>query len=575
MKNWKIKHKLFIFILGGVLASSGLAWIFVQQSHKLYEQIIYREATDKFYLFSERMEEKLREIDKLSISILSDPDVQADLKKMKMSPSTYEGFDAANKLKRKLLTYHQTDFSVSSITILDLSGNLLSTGINAASINDRNKDRYRQLANEQGGASVWVGGEEEEETFYTVRDIREIADLNLERLGTLMIGIQASKVMYASSERHGNYDSMLMVASGDKVLFTSNRDLPLPAARMNGSSIVEIDGKNYLSAQFTLTYTGWTFIHFIPYDAVFSHVKMMKNWLLGLYVFLAIVLLWLGMRFSLSMTRPLEALTQRISLVEKGNFALSEPLNIVKRDEFSILNRNFDKMTERLDVLIKENYVKQIQLKEAEYEALKSKVNPHFLYNTLDSIHWMAKGFGHTDMARMVKALGDMLRNAIRQKEFVTLREELAHLHNYIMIQQIRFEERLVYCTDIADNALDLHLPWMIVQPIVENCLKYGVDAETGRCEISLTVKIQEDRLVLTVQDKGPGIHTQLDKGISDTGPDSDRTGIGLSNINERIQLWFGEAYGIAIERGHVQGAVIRVVLPILPKMPREKRNRG
>ncbi|GGA16975.1 sensor histidine kinase YesM [Paenibacillus marchantiophytorum] len=572
MQHLKIKHKLFVFILAGVIASSGLAWLFVQQSHKLYEQIIYREASDKFYLFSERMEEKLREIDKLSLSIFSDPEVQADLKTMKISPATYEAFEAANKLKRKLLTYHQSDFSVSSITILDATGNLLSAGVNAASINDGNKERFQNLGHVWGGASVWVGGEEQQETFYAVRDIREIAELSLERLGTLMIGVEAPKVVYASSQRHGNYDSELMITSGDRLLFTSNHDLPLPVARRGDSNVVSLNGKSYLAAQFTLAYTGWTFIHFISYDAVFSHVNMMKNVLLGLYVLLAVVLLWLGMRFSLSMTRPLEALTQRISLVEKGNFEIGEPFYPVNRDELSILNRNFDKMTERLDALIKENYVKQIQLKEAEYEALKAKVNPHFLYNTLDSIHWMAKGYGHGDLARMVKALGDMLRSTIRQKEFVTLREELAHLRNYVTIQQFRFEERLSYQMDIPEELLSLHLPWLILQPVVENCMKYGVDAATGRCEITLTAELEADRLALIIQDKGPGMANPLDRDESAADePVSDSTGIGLSNIHDRIQLWFGDTYGIRIEQGRQRGAVIRIEVPILPNPPGTK----
>lgn len=166
---------------------------------------------------------------------------------------------------------------------------------------------------------------------YTVRDIREIADLSLERLGTLMIGVEAPKVVYASGQRHGNYDSEMMITSGDRLLFTSNRDLPLHVVRRGDSNVVTLNGKSYLAVQFTLAYTGWTFVHFISYDAVFSHVNTMKNLLLGLYVLLAIALLWVGMRFSLSMTRPLEALTQRISLVEKGNFQIGEPFYPVNR----------------------------------------------------------------------------------------------------------------------------------------------------------------------------------------------------------------------------------------------------
>lgn len=172
----------------------------------------------------------------------------------------------------------------------------------------------------------------------------------------------------------------------------------------------------------------------------------------------------------------------------------------------------------------------------------------------------------------MIKALGDMLRSTIRQKEFVTLREELAHLRNYITIQQFRFEERLSYQTEIPQKLLNLYLPWLILQPIVENCMKYGVDATTGRCEITLTAEIEAERLVLIVQDKGPGMAANIHDLDESAGERiSDSTGIGLSNIHDRIQLWFRRSLWYPGEQGHKQGAVIRIEVPLLWNPPGTK----
>ncbi|TBL80747.1 sensor histidine kinase [Paenibacillus thalictri] len=568
MKNLKIKHKLFMFIIIGALTTSLLGYLFVQQSQKLYEQIIYREAEDRLYLFSERIEERLKEIDNLSISVLADSEVQRNLHIIKTSPDVYESFDAANKLKKKLLSYHLSDYSVSFIMIIDSNANLHIAGIDAPNLDDQSKAHFRDLGYRYEGKSVWVGGEQQDDNFYSVRDIKEIPDLKLESLGTLMIGIKSNKAVFSSSRESSYYDSSLMILADNRTIFPSHSTLNPQQLDLRGLrqyNLVTIDGGLYLATQFTMDYTGWTFIHFVPYGSIFKDVTIMKFVLVGLYLLVLLVLLWLGWRFSRGIARPLEALMNKMALVEKGRFSVDHPEAFTNRDELTLLNRNFDKMTEKLDMLIKENYIKQIQLKEAEYEALKAKLNPHFLYNTLESINWLAKSNGQRTISNMVKALGDMLRYTVSKKEFVTVQEEMVNLQNYITIQQFRFEERLIYQMDIPADIRSLEIPNLMLQPIVENCIKYGVDAETGRCEIIVCAKMMKDKLIFIVKDNGPG----MDQGYLIRAKETERlssgTGIGLHSIDERIKLLFGAAYGIEIESGVNQGTEIRISIPVIP----------
>ncbi|NHN32459.1 sensor histidine kinase [Paenibacillus agricola] len=573
MRNLKIKHKLFIFISLGAFVTSLLGWLFVQQSQTLYEQLIYRETVGKFYLFSQKIEEKFKEIDKLSLSVMSDSDVQNYLRVIKTIPDTYEAFDAANKLKQKLLTYHLYDYSVSSIVIIDRNTNPHSVGVNVDRMNYANMDEIRQLAYEHEGASVWMGGKLQEDAFFSVRDIREVADLKLESLGTLIIRIQADKVMYALPKESQDYDSSLVIVSGDDIIYPAQssfhiKDLTIDKSK--GYSVITIDNSSYLAAQFILTYTGWTIIHLIPYGLIFQNVIMMKAALLSLYAVILLLLLWSGLRFSRSITQPLETLTQKMVNVEKGQFLIDKAGFPSSRDEIGLLNRNFDKMTEKLDKLINENYTKQIMLKEAEYETLKAKVNPHFLYNTLESINWLAKINGQTEISGMVKALGDMMRVAVSQKEFVTLEEEIANLKNYIHIQQFRFEERLVCHMDIPEQLHPLYMPNIILQPIVENCIKYGIEAATERCVITVTAQkhLVLDRLILIVKDTGSGMDTQYLDKLQQNEISAEGTGIGLHSINQRIQLLFGDSYGLEIEAGLEPGTLIRVSIPCLAELP-------
>ncbi|MFD0680546.1 MULTISPECIES: sensor histidine kinase [unclassified Paenibacillus] len=567
MRNLKIKHKLFIFIIMGAFLTSFLGWLFVQLSQSLYDSLIYRETTDKFHLFSQRIEEKLLNIDKLSLSIMSDADVQRYLKEIKTAPGTYEAYFAANELKKKLLTYHLFDYAVSSITILDTNNNSHGVGLNVKTINSSDMESLREKASEHKGASVWVGGILQDDAFFSLREIREIDDSSMEPLGTLLIRTFADKIIYASPSESRYYDSTLLIVSGDKVIYPgespiSYQEQELLFNDVNNYSLITLNHEKYLAAYFTLQYTGWTFIHLVPYGSIFKDTFIMKIVLICLYVVVLLIILLVGLRFSKSITQPIEKLTKKITVVEKGNFELDKLEFPENRDEIGQLSRNFDKMIDKLDTLIKENYVKQIMLKDAEYNTLKAKLNPHFLYNTLDSINWLARMNGQQQISGMVKALGSLLRSTVNDKEFITLKEEIGNLSNYIYIQQFRFEDRLVYHMQIEEHLHSLYIPCIILQPIVENSIKYGVETASEMCEITVCAEELPDRLVIIVQDTGPGMDADYLSKLELNEVAAEGTGIGLQSINERLKILFGEPYGICIESEPDKGTIIKISIP-------------
>ncbi|NOU93033.1 HAMP domain-containing protein [Paenibacillus sp. LMG 31456] len=567
MRNLKIKHKLFIFIIFGAFLTSFLGWLFVQLSQSLYDNLIYRETTDKFHLFSQRIEEKLLNIDKLSLSIMSDADVQKYLKEIKTAPGTYESYYAANELKKKLLTYHLFDYAVSSITILDTNNNSHGVGLNVKTINSRDMESLREKASEYKGASVWVGGILQDDAFFSLREIREIDDSSMEPLGTLLIRTFSDKIIYASPSETRYYDSTLLIVSEGKVIYPgqspiSYQEQDLLFNDVNNFSLITLNNQKYLAAHFTLQYTGWTFIHLVPYGSIFKDTFIMKIVLLCLYAIVLLIILLVGLRFSKSITQPIEKLTKKITVVEKGNFEVDKLEFPENRDEIGQLSRNFDKMIDKLDTLIKENYVKQIMLKDAEYNTLKAKLNPHFLYNTLDSINWLARMNGQQQISGMVKALGNLLRSTVNDKEFITLKEEISNLSNYIYIQQFRFEDRLVYHMQIEEHLHSLYIPCIILQPIVENSIKYGVETASEVCEITVYAEELPDRLVIIVKDTGPGMDAEYLNKLELNEITAKGTGIGLKSINERLKILFGEPYGISIESEPDKGTIIKISIP-------------
>ncbi|WP_165452225.1 sensor histidine kinase [Paenibacillus thalictri] len=567
MRNLKIKHKLLIFVILGAFMTSFLGWLFVQLTQSLYDQLIYREATGKLHLFSQRIEERLLNIDKLSLSIMSDADVQKYLRTIKTSPETYESYSSSNELIKKLMSYHLSDYAIASITVLDTHNGSHGVGLNVNGLSASDMLNMRDKAAKYQGAGIWVGGTEPGDSFYSLRQIREIAETSMEPLGTLVIRTFADKIIKSSTDASDNYASTLLIESEGSVIYPPKNAIRVQDLHIHDEpnySLITLHQAKYLAAHFNLNYTGWTFIYLVPYGTIFKDTMIMKVVLLALYAVVLVFILIIGLQFSRSITLPIEKLTKKMAIVEKGNFELDKLEFPENRDEIGQLSRNFDKMIDRLDTLIKENYLKQLMLKDAEYHMLKAKLNPHFLYNTLDSINWLARMNGQLQISGMVKALGNLLRSTVNDKEFITIKEEVANLYNYIYIQKFRFEERLIYRVDIPKHLQDLYIPCIILQPIVENCIKYAVEPAAEFCEIAIRAEERPDRLVIVVEDTGPGMDTDYLKKLEINEISAEGTGIGLKSIHERLKILFGESYGIAIENGTASGTVIKISVPYM-----------
>ncbi|MEK8127967.1 sensor histidine kinase [Paenibacillus filicis] len=575
----KLRHKLVLFVIIGAVAISFIGLLYVGRIQTLYERLVYEEASDKLYLYSERMEEKLNEIDKFTLTVVSDPDIQQTLKQIKKDQGTLEYLNAVSSLKQKLLMYPFHDYAIKSVVIVDTNGHEYLAGSLADAPVPAHNEELLRLAASKAGASLWIGGKEPV-TFLSVRQIRAVQNMDLQPLGTMIIRVDADQIVSRKDKKRTRYESTLLIQDGDKPVYADKGEtlaVELPEGFRSGQEpyrMMSVNNRRYLATYSTLDYTGWTFIHLVPYDSLFDTAVFMRRLLLVLYGCIFAVLIWFGVLFSGNITRSLEDLARRMMRVEKGDFSSIRVETVRNPDEIGLLRLNFSRMAERLDVLIKENYMKQLHLKESQYETLKAKLNPHFLYNTLDSINWLARRNGQTAISGMVKALGDMLRSTISRKEMVTVREELAHLNNYLFIQKFRFEERLRYDIEISRELHSLYLPSMILQPIVENCMKYGIDETTGRCEISISGERFGDRLDLWITDRGPGMDAdylseaagQPELGAGGTAGKTEGTsgGFGLRSIHERIHLLYGQDYGISIHQGLDQGTIIRISLPVM-----------
>ena len=292
----------------------------------------------------------------------------------------------------------------------------------------------------------------------------------------------------------------------------------------------------------------------------------MIRFLIIAFAMILILILFLSYQIPLSITRPIRKLSEVTDQVAKGDLTVrSDVRNGVEASMLSdSLNAMIDKINELLEQVTKE----QTRLRKAEFELLQSQINPHFLYNTLDAIIWLAESGEQKKVVSMVGSLSEFFRTSLNQgKDIISIKEELQHVRSYLEIQQVRYQDILKYEIDVPEELNKYLIPKITIQPLVENALYHGIKNKRGLGRIVINGKLEKDFFLLQIEDNGIGIKEgrleQVRKGIQDkvlTGTDI----YGLYNVNERIRLNFGEKYGISIESTYGEGTIVKVILPYM-----------
>lgn len=284
--------------------------------------------------------------------------------------------------------------------------------------------------------------------------------------------------------------------------------------------------------------------------------------------FAVILILLLVMSYYIpsSITHPIRKLIEVTDQVAKGDLtARSDVRNGIETSALSdSLNTMIDKMNELLEQVIKE----QTRLRKAEFELLQLQINPHFLYNTLDAIVWLAEAGEQKKVVSMVGSLSEFFRMSLNQgKDIVTIREEIQHVRSYLEIQQVRYQDILNYEVDVPAELDPYLIPKITIQPLVENALYHGIKNKRGYGKIMIRGRKEADFFVIEIEDNGIGISKerlqQVKDGIKNKVP-SEKDIYGLYNVNERIRLNFGEEYGISIESVYGEKTIVSVLLPYL-----------
>lgn len=418
-----------------------------------------------------------------------------------------------------------------------------------------------------------------------VKDIEELDTEHLSRsqLGIIKLDVAMKRLFVPAatdSEENATYDVIVYKNEGEdaKILYQTLKE--------NGSEILkkywsdtakEETGANSEGLIDTYTVAGQTLedyglnllFLFDNQDSLEKRAKIIET-ILPLLLLLMIAVTGVIYWYSKDFSSRVELLVKKFRRAETGDLSVSEKIS--GTDEIAVLDQQFNRMLGKLDQLIKTSYVQKLENKEAQLKNLQLQINPHFLYNTLETISSIAAVKQVFVVCDICGKLGEIFRYSLGKNygELVPLEQEMTHIKNYMFIQKIRYGDRLQVFYNIDVDAAHVYIPRFILQPIVENAISHGLSNLTSVGTLEVSAFEKKDRLYIEIEDDGEGMVrekvAEITRFINTAKPVEGKKNIGIRNVNQRIKLAYGEAYGITIRSAPYQGSRFTIQLPIMRK---------
>ena len=322
-------------------------------------------------------------------------------------------------------------------------------------------------------------------------------------------------------------------------------------------------GEKYLVTRTDMKTTGWTLVSMVPYKSVMAETMAISGVMILAVVITLIVTLLLLNRILTGVVKPLKKLEKYMVQVNPDN--MDQRMEILTDDEIGHLSMKFNQMMDRIRNLKEQVIEEQEDKRKYELQALQEQINPHFLYNTLDSIIWMAET-NDSNIVAMTEALAKLFRISLNKgNEEISLERELEHVKNYLIIQSMRYADKFTYEISVDPGVERCRTIKLILQPIVENCIYHGIKKKRGTGKITIRAYRREQNLIIEVSDDGCGMPKEISRKILSDEIESENisgSGIGVKNVNERIQLRFGKKYGLSYSSEEGVGTTVTYVLP-------------
>lgn len=435
----------------------------------------------------------------------------------------------------------------------------------------------------QGLDSYWVGvtptefRRDKDTSPYQITAVRQLDSRS--RTGVIVVTIMERQI--------GDYFREVAAVQGQEVMLLDANDQILSHADVNqigtnfpylkqlnkkdDNSIVLIDGKNYLISQRVLAVNGWKLVSLIPYNTAVSAINSIFENVFTFQLISFIFFFMLLMMAIRTFTKPLVKLDKVATSVQKGELHLRS--SIRGQDEIGRLGKSFDQMLDRISDMIIEVTRTQARKRKAELDMLQAQINPHFLFNVLNSIRMKVLGKGDRESAEMIASLSKLLRMTIQDQGNIPLHDEVDTVIDYMKLMNMRQKEKAILEIDIDSDVFLEQVPRFFLQPIIENALIHGLNQQAGT--IQLRAHSEDDHIRICIRDSGQGMDaaalTRVRGKLSMftdemllTEPEKKKgfSSIGLQNVNERMRMTFGDAFSMQVDSEVGVGTAVTLIIP-------------
>ena len=587
--NIKLQYKLLIsfttvFVVSIVVV---IAAFYYNSANSLREEVV-NYSTLYLSQLNENLNTYLDELDRLTAMTLADRQIQRILEKNTDAQSLIDMKSEVDYMEDFLFNIYTLNPDIKNIIVIGKNGLMYSEGEARYShykVDANEYAWYKDAKRSKGKVMIYTKLRNENaistaDTDKYVSLVRKISNIE----NGSFIGCIRIDVLFSTVEEIvwnvGNVSSMDILISDREynILFDPNNTIQkinipkyaqafeIAKEEKNGAILADLKDKNDIVVFRSSDYTGWTILGIVSSKALMTMTQRVKNMSIIVVIVTTIIIVILCILISLGITNRLKKLSTSMKIVEAGEFNVN--IKDFYLDEIGDITRSFNIMICKIRELIDKEYNLEIKRKEAELKALQAQINPHFLYNTLETLRMKAVVSNNREIANMIKMLSRFFKlNIIRDNEIVMVREELEHVKCYMDIQNIRYNNRFKFTEDFDSELLDAQILKLTLQPLIENAIFHGLEPKAGQCFILLRGQVVDDNMVIKIMDNGVGISEERLKELEevlDKSKASDKLGIGVNNVHKRIKYHFGADYGIKILSSVGKGTSIEINMPFL-----------
>lgn len=583
----RISHKLIILILCMVVVPViSLGFLFYSKSESIVRNEISYSYGQVVNQYTDNINYKLSIYQNLMENIIMNITVQKIFENQSLSTKA-DTVEVGTQISGEIdsLIYGKNTNEIQSIRLYALSDNFPIDGKYISNLSTIKDEPWYSTLDKNKLKDMYILTTSEGLKKQIISFVKPIVNFNgknfNERLGVVKLDIDVEKLfdlnnMMFKVKCSGIYitdlDNKLITSTADKTFYELNiTELNNLISIDKNKKIFDLKAKKQIITYNTIGKYGWKVLFVFPYSEIEGKMLDIGMPILIIIFILLSVLIGLSIIFSNNFSKRINRLISKMRKVQEGNLQITE--TIKGKDEIGMVDTNFNMMVDRLNESITENYIEKLERREAELNALQMQINPHFLYNTLETINSISSIYGCTEVCTMSQNLGEMFRYSIniRKNEFIRLKDEIQNIRNYISIQLIRFDNRFEVVFNITEEIMMCHVLKLILQPIIENSFIHGFKGKKhgGRMEVSA---IREgENLIIKIEDNGNGMSEEKLSELNTYLTDKEdrvvrekRRSIGIKNVNSRIKLSFGDIYGIKIESKENNGTTVSIILPYM-----------